>query len=277
MSTTNINSLFSDAADEGVLGQDSMSFLTAANLDQQINAALGINVASVTASEVVLVSMLIDDSVSMKSVEPAGRAARSNRPWIDGQPLVRDGHNGAIQSLRNSKQSAAVLVSCRYLSGTVLYPYVSLADAKAMDDRNYVATLGHTPLYAQSIVLLGQVIAKAQEFRGNGVPVRTITLILTDGGNNDAPHTPDGVAVLVKDMLAQENHIISGMGLGEEKFFRNIFTEMGLRDEWILTPGTDEHKMREAWGLWSQSAVRASQNAGSFSKTSQTGVAGGFS
>jgi len=47
---------------------------------------------------------------------------------------------------------------------------------------------------------------------------------------------------------------------------------MGIRDEWILTPGNSEAEIRKAFRVFSQSAVRASQGAGSFS---QSGL-GGF-
>jgi len=53
--------------------------------------------------------------------------------------------------------------------------------------------------------------------------------------------------------------------------FKQVFKEMGLRDEWILTPKTTPSEIRKAFQLFSQSAVRASQNAASFSKTALGG------
>jgi len=53
--------------------------------------------------------------------------------------------------------------------------------------------------------------------------------------------------------------------------FRNVFQEMGVRDEWILTPANTESEIRKAFQVFSRSAVRASQSAVSFSQTAMGG------
>ena len=50
-----------------------------------------------------------------------------------------------------------------------------------MHDKNYNPSLG-TPLYDQTVVLLGTVLAKSQEFAPQRRVRRTVTLIITDGG-----------------------------------------------------------------------------------------------
>ncbi len=53
--------------------------------------------------------------------------------------------------------------------------------------------------------------------------------------------------------------------------FHKVFKQMGIRDEWILTPGNNQTEIRRAFQVFSQSAVRASQGAASFSQSSLGG------
>ena len=116
------------------------------------------------------------------------------------------------------------------------------------------------------VVLLGTVLAKAQEFADNGVPVRTVTLIISDGGDEHS-HRASAATVrsLVTDMLRAETHIVAAMGIDDGSTdFRQVFRDMGIRDEWILTPGNSRKEIHQAFQLFSQSAVRASQSGNSF-------------
>jgi len=142
-----------------------------------------------------------------------------------------------------------------------------------LDQHNYDPGLS-TPLYDQTVVLLGTVLAKAQEFADNGVPVRTVTLIITDGADEHSRRaTAQTVATLVQDMRQAETHIVAAMGIDDGSTdFRRVFREMGIEDQWILTPGNDVSQIRRAFQLFSQSAVRASQSAAHFGQA----VLGGF-
>ncbi|OLP20157.1 hypothetical protein BST81_01610 [Leptolyngbya sp. 'hensonii'] len=252
--TPNLNSLFQTAQDDGTLSSASIQALNVLDIGAQIQAGLGIHVDDVAASEVVLVTMMPDDSGSIRF----GSNAQA----------VRGGHNAVLDALATSKQQDNILVHTRYLNGFVLYPYCPLAQAVRMDTQNYDPNQG-TPLYDQTIVLLGTVLAKAQEFADNGVPVRTVTLIITDGADaHSMKATAKDVATIVKDMLRAETHIVAGMGIDDGSTdFRQVFREMGIRDEWVLTPGNSEGEIRKAFQVFSQSAVRASQSAASFSQS----------
>jgi hypothetical protein len=140
-----------------------------------------------------------------------------------------------------------------------------------MSSKNYQATQG-TPLYDQSVVLLGSVIAKTQDFARNGVVARSVTLIITDGADQHSTRCgARDVAALVGDMKGSETHIVAAMGIDDGATpFREVFREMGIEDRWILTPGSDPGEVRRAFQLFSQSAVRASQAA----VFSQTAIAG---
>jgi len=258
----NINELLEEAQDEGMLSPESAQALMVHDIGAQIQAGLGVNVDDVQASEVVLVTMMVDDSGSIRF---AGNAQ-----------AIRDGHNLVLDSLSKSKQSDSILVHTQYLNGTILYPYCSLDQAVRMDDHNYNPNQG-TPLYDQSVVLMGTVLAKTKEFSDNGVPVRTVTMVLTDGSDQHSRRSmAKDVKCLVDDMMMAETHIVAALGVedGMGTDFSDIFREMGLRDEWILTPGSNESEIRRAFQVFSQSAVQASQGALNFSKTAIGGFGG---
>ncbi|AUX21566.1 hypothetical protein SOCEGT47_020520 [Sorangium cellulosum] len=254
-----IERLFEAARDEGALSPEAMQALHITDLGAQIQAGFGVHVDDVASSEVVLVTVMPDDSGSIKFAGNAG--------------AVRDGHNLVIDALADSGQRDSILAHNRYLNGSVLYPYCPIAQAVKMDAKNYNPALG-TPLYDQAVVLLGTVIAKAQEFAQSGVPARTVTLIITDGA--DAGSTwarARDVCALVRDMRRSEAHIVAAIGIDDGSTdFRAVFRDMGIEARWILTPKSDAADVRKAFALFSRSAVRASQGGASFSRT----AAGGF-
>jgi hypothetical protein len=270
--------LFQNAHAEGVLSSASLQVLSGIDLGQQIQAGLGVCVDDVAAAEVVLVTMMVDDSGSIRFASNA--------------QVVRDGHNQVLWALESSKQSPNILVHTGYLNGHVLFPYLPLAvvDDLArqktgkvsyvrnpgvldLDAHNYDPNLG-TPLYDQTVVLLGRVLAKYQELADAGVLARTVTLIITDGADEGSRQaTAKTVKPLVEDLLG-EKHIVAAMGIddGGRTDFRRVFTEMGIPAEWILTPGQSASEIRKAFQVFSQSAVRASQGAAMFQQV----AAGGF-
>jgi hypothetical protein len=256
--SSNIKQLFENAEAEGKLSPQSYQALTVVDLGAQIQAALGARLDDVASSEVVLVTMMPDDS---GSIFYAGNAK-----------VVREGHNHVIEALRRTKQKDSLLVHTRYLNGQVLFPYCGVEQALGLDAQNYHPS-GGTPLYDQTVVLLGTVVAKAQEFSEGGVAVRTVTLIISDGADLHSQHaTPPTVRALVQDMLKSEIHIIGAMGIDDGTTdFRRIYREMGIEDRWILTPGNSASEIRAAFQLFSQSAVRASQGIGSFGQTALGG------
>ncbi|XXF77837.1 hypothetical protein P2318_33020 [Myxococcaceae bacterium GXIMD 01537] len=253
-----VTGLFNAAHAEGVLSPASLQTLTVVDLGAQIQAGLGVHVDDVQASEVVLVTVMPDDS---GSIDGAGHAR-----------TVCDGHNLVLDALLASKQKDGVLFHTRYLNGHVLNPYRPLEDVVRMHSKNYDPSQG-TPLYDQTVVLLGTVLAKAQEFTRNGVTARTVTLLITDGADmHSQRHRARDVAALVEDLKRAENHIVAAMGISDgQTDFRAVFREMGIDDKWILTPGQSAQDIRAAFQVFSQSAVRVSQGAASFSRTALGG------
>jgi hypothetical protein len=243
-----VKKLLADAHDAGALSAQSLAALDVVDVGAQIQSGLGVTIDDVAASEVVLLSMMPDDSQSIAS---AGNTE-----------AVRDGHNFVLEALGRSKQSGEVLGHTRYLNGDVLFPYTALAHAVKMTPANYDPRHG-TPLFDQTVVLLGTVIAKAQQLAQAGIAVRTVTLIITDGGDYGSTRCKaSDVAAIVKDMLAQENHIVAAMGINDGTTdFRKVFKSMGIPDRWVLTPGNSASEIRRAFQVFSQSAVRAAAGA----------------
>ncbi|MDR2540519.1 MAG: hypothetical protein LBD11_01750 [Candidatus Peribacteria bacterium] len=261
MSKSNVNLLI-DAHDDGNLTRSSLDALTKIpDIGQAIQAGLGIPVDSVKSSEVILLNILTDDSGSIRF---AGNAQ-----------AVRDGHNLLIKALRESKQQDNIEVLNRYLNGTVLYPYTPLSLVPEMTTTNYDPN-GGTPLFDETVKLLATVIAKAQDFKNNGIQVRTITLILTDGEDcHSRTSSANDVKKIVEDMLRSEDHIIAAMGFDNTSCdFQTVFAEMGIPSQWILTANSTPSEIRKAFQVFSQSAVRASQSAALFSQTSLGGFGG---
>ena len=220
---------------------------------------MGIDADDFESSEVVLVTMLIDDSYSIKSER--------------NEDIVRNGHNMVIDSLQKTKQADSILAHTKYLNGTVLFPYQSIIQAEKMDNNNYSAD-GGTPLYDQTAIVMGTVLAKYQEFTDNGIACRTVTLIVTDGADMHSSkfNTAKKVEPLIRDLLRQENHIVAAMGIDDDYTdFKSVFSEMGIDDNWILTPDNTESEIRAAFNMFSQSATQASQSAVAFSQSAMGG------
>jgi hypothetical protein len=258
MSASSPSQLLEDAHAEGVLSPASLQALTVVDLGAQIQAGLGVGVDDVQASEVVLVTVMPDDSGSIRQ---AGHAR-----------TVCDGHNLVLDALLSSQQKDGVLFHTRYLNGHVLNPFRPLEDVVRMHAQNYDPDQG-TPLYDQALVLLGTVLAKAQQFTRGGVSARTVTLLITDGADCHSQRArARDVAALVSDLRRAEGHIVAGMGIDDGNTdFRRVFREMGIEDKWILTPGQSAQDIRKAFQVFSQSAVRVSQGAAAFSRTALGG------
>jgi hypothetical protein len=257
--TRNLKNLFDNSRDEGVLSTSSHAILTLPDLGARIQQGLGVSVDDIPASEAFLLTLLVDDSASISAAKNDG--------------LVIDGYNAVRTALSESKQNGGIVMHTRYLNGTVLSPYIPIAQAPVMTPANYKAN-GGTPLYDESVAILGTVLAKAQEFADAGVPSRSVTVIITDGADcGSHRHAAKHVKAIVEDMRRGESHIVAGVGLSDGSTdFRRVFREMGIEDRWILTPGSSKSEIRAAFHVISQTAVRSSQGRGQFA----TAAAGGF-
>jgi hypothetical protein len=256
-----MKAVLQQAVEDQGLSAATGKLLSAPDVGEQIQDAIGIEADSVESSEVTLVTFLVDDS---GSISAAGN-----------EQAVRDGHNLVIDALVGTKQKKGILMHTRYLNGTVLFPYQKIEDAVRMDKLNYAA-MGGTPLYDQAVVALGSVIAEAQQLTQNGIQVRSVTVIVTDGHDEHSKrNTAPDVKKVVRDM--GEDHIVAAIGIDDGSTdFRRVFGGMGIQDKWIIVVDPNDQKtqqseIRRAFQMVSQSAVRASQGAANFSKTAMGG------
>ena len=246
----------------GVLSEASMQAL------RKVDArkfSLGSPVNQYQADYVLLVGTLIDDSGSLNiAVEKDPKTERLvSRPASFDDPksnaeAVRIGHNAVIQALLESETPSAIWFHTRYLNGDQLNPWSPLAGLTRMNRHNYRPERG-TPLYDETVVMLGSAIAKLQEFRNNWVEVHTATLIVTDGDDTESRlQTPSSVKSVVTDMYKMGIHIIAAMGIDDGKTdFRKVFIEMGIKESLILTPGSTPEEIRKAFGLFGKMASQA--------------------
>jgi hypothetical protein len=209
-----------DAYADGELSEESSEALQSVpEITLKVASALG---TGSYRGDVLLVSVLVDDSSSIGYIPKRVQA-------------VIAGHNRMIEAAARRSAGTEVLFHTRYLIRGVLSPYRPVGSAVHLSSENYRADADHTPLYDQSVIILGSVMAKARELAKSGCQVRTFTLLLTDGEDNIGRSTATHVRVLITDMLEfATNHIVAGMGIGEESTFRRIFREMGVPDGWIL-------------------------------------------
>lgn len=263
MSTpNNLQSLFATAQEEGSLTQAAAAVINIPDMGEQIQAGLGVSVDDVQASEVTLVSMLLDDS---GSIEICGNTDN-----------MMNGHNLFLDTFNGSKQGQDTIVHARSLNNVIYYPFCTLQNAIRLNRGNYQADKG-TPLYDATAVMLGTVLAKTLEFEQACIPCRTITVIVTDGNDEHSKiyrRKPEALRPLIEERLKREMHVVAAMGIDDGSTnFRKIFGAMGIPDQWILTPKNSPGEIRKAFALVSQSALRVSQaGAGSFSQA----AAGGF-
>lgn len=275
-SQAGLQALFGGAAAAGVLSQDAFAAIDINDIGADIQDALGVSVDDITASEVTLVTLLVDDSSSINH--------RDRVTNVSNAELVREGHNLVLSSLAGSKQRDSILGMCRLLNRGTFYPYNQIAQAIQMDDKNYRPS-GGTPLFDETVTTLATVVAKAQDFADNGIACRTVTLIATDGADSGSRNSSAAdVNKIVQDLFRQECHIVAFMGIwdgqndaagnpipGTGTDFRAVAKSMGIPDEWILTPGNTPSEIRAAFAMFSQSAQRASQSAASFSQSAMGG------
>lgn len=256
--SANLNALFSQAAERGIISPGTLHTLSAVDLGARIKNALGISADQVEASEVFLVTLLLDDSGSIRE---AGQ-----------EDTVRQGHNRVVEVLRR-KGGDHILFHAATLNRAVVYPFRLGSEVPELDGSNYQAT-GGTPLYDQTIAVLGTVLAKEREFAvQEGVPCHTATLIMTDGEDLHSLRSVQEVARLVADMRARETHIIAALGVDNHRTdFRAVFGAMGIDPKFMLLPGSSDEEILRCFGEFSQSAVQASQGAGAFSRV----LGGGF-
>jgi uncharacterized protein YegL len=258
-SKTNVQSLISSATAAGTLSAATSSLLTG-NLGAVVIAgAAGKDAVDIVASDVTLVTLLVDAS---SSIHDSGL-----------EDAIREGQNVLIDALGDTREREAILMALWTFDTDVrvMHSYVGLDDVTRLDKKNY-AGLGSTRLYDTWFDALTANVAYAQQLRSSGTPCKSVVVVITDGEDCGSKRRASDCAKISKDLLKSEQFTLAFVGVGGGDF-RTIALDMGIPDGCIAVQAqATPSAIRQVFRMVSQSAIRASQgriapgpNAGFFS------------
>jgi len=215
-----------------------------------IEAAMKGSVSTKTPGRLLLVTLMPDDSYSIFSDESGGIFS-----WTDKAQSIVTGHNELLKGMMEGPERNRALLQTRYLNGQMLNPFSPLAFAQPMTTKNYFGDPSGTPLYAQTFITLGAVLAKTEELTANGATARSATLIMTDGQPTDNSVTLRAqLSRLIGEMKEVGDHVVAGMGIGPESLYRSTFIDMGLDPGFIYTANSRD-EILEAFRMFGKAAL----------------------
>ena len=259
MSSQNpVSSLIASALADGMLSQASAHLITG-NLGQVVIAgAAGRALEDIVATDVTLITVLIDASSSIgdRGLEQA----------------IREGQGHLVDAFAGSKEKDSVLMALWVFNNaaSVVHSYLPADDATRLDAKSYRAG-GSTSLYDTWCDALAANVAYAQKLRDGGTACRSIVVVLTDGEDVGSRRSAGDCHRLSRDVLASEQFTLAFVGVGKDVDFRAVAKAMGLPEACVLVErDATPSALRRAFALVSQSAIRASQGR------IQPGVNAGF-
>lgn len=252
-----LNALLASATSDGILSAGTSAMLSGHLGKVAIAGADGRAAEDIIATDVTLVTILIDASSSIGSSRL--------------EKAVRDGQNALVDALATAKEEDSVLLALWTFNQdmVVVHSFVPVADAVRLDTTNY-RPFGSTLLYDTYCEALGANVAYAQRLRDGGTPCRSIVVIVTDGEDVGSQRRAAECARLSQDLLASEQFILAFVGVGGSDF-EGIAQAMGIpKTNVLVQKDATPSGLRRAFHMVSQSALRASQGK------IVPGAAGGF-
>ncbi len=242
-----LDNLFTKATSSGMITPATKSMLSGHLGSVVIAGAAGTSLEDIVASDVTLVTILIDasSSIAFSRLEQA----------------VRDGQNALLDALANSKEADGILAALWTFDSKqkVVHSYVPVTDATRLDKKNYSGS-GCTVLYDAWCDALAANVAYAQQLRDGGTPCRSVVVIITDGEDTGSKRKTGDCARLSRDLLASEQFVLAFVGVGKEVDFRRVAADMGVPDGCVaVQQNTSPSALRAVFQMVSQSAIRASQ------------------
>jgi len=239
--------LFSSAAAGGTISPQSSTLLTGHLGNIVIAGAAGTDAENIMASDVTLITVLLDRSSSIghRRLEAA----------------IRDGHELLLDSLGESKEQDSILLALWLFNHDqeVVHSYVPVPDATRLDKKNYRSS-GTTRLYDTYCDALAANVAYAQQLRDAGTPCRSVVVVITDGEDTTSTRGASDCARLSRDLLASEQFVLAFVGVGDDVDFRQVALSMGVPDGCIeVQKSATPQALRRVFQMVSQSALRASQ------------------
>lgn len=247
MSSTKIESLLGKAQSLGTLGAQSSQLLSGHLGAVVIAGAAGKDAEDITASDVTLVTLLVDASSSIYE----GKL----------EDAVREGQHLLVDALSATRERDAILMAMWTFNDElrVLHSYVSLDDVVRLDAKNYRGA-GCTRLYDTWCDALAANVAYAQQLRDSGTPTKSVVVVVTDGQDVGSKRRAADCARLSKDLLASEMFTLAFVGVGSGFDFHAIARQMGVPDGNIAVAAqATPSAIRRVFRMVSQSAIRASQ------------------
>jgi len=241
MSSNDLQALFQASQQNGMSHQS--VDLMVQNLDGQAGlGCVGAQVDDLNTDDVTLLSVILDQSSSMSSV----------------QNDVIDAFNEMSRALSDSKAAESILMSAWTFDNDskLLFSYTPIDQVKDLTNNEYKPG-GATALYDATMDGFTGIVAYGQDLRNNGIRTRSIVVVISDGGDNVSSHTAASVKTVAQDLLRQEIYTLAFVGLGDETYFRQIATDMGFPE--ILTTSNTSSEIRRALNMISGSVIRTSQ------------------
>ncbi len=246
-SQNGIGGLFAGAVADGVLSPQSSSLITG-NLGKVVIAgAAGKALEDIVASDVTLITVLIDASSSI-----ADRGL---------EQAIRDGQNHLVDAFKGAKEKDSILMATWTFASDldVLHSYLPVEDAVRLDAKNYKGR-GATRLYDTWCDALAANVAYAQRLRDGGTPCRSVVVVMTDGEDVGSTRTTSHCTSISKDLLASEQFTLAFVGVGKDVDFQKVARAMGVPDGCVLVQkDATPRALRNVFQMVSQSAIRASQ------------------
>ncbi|MBI4814668.1 MAG: VWA domain-containing protein [Deltaproteobacteria bacterium] len=242
-----LRELFKKAEDAKIIGKETGGLLTGHLGHVVIAGAAGAALEDIMASEVTLVTVLVDrsSSIGARRLEDA----------------VRAGQSALLDAFVGSKERDSILVALWTFatSVSVVHSYVPAKDATRLDGKNYRSS-GSTVLYDVWCDALAANVAYAQRLRDGGTPSKSVVVVVTDGEDTGSKRTQADCARISKDLLASESFVLAFVGVGRDVNFRAVAKGMGVPDGCIAEEKTaTPSALRHVFQMVSKSAIRTSQ------------------
>lgn len=229
------------------MSQSNFTHLLSGNLGAVVIAgAAGKAAEDITASDVTLVTLLVDAS---SSIHDTGL-----------EDAMREGQNAMVDALGDTRERESILMALWTFNHEqrVVHSYVGLDDVTRLDARNY-AGLGSTRLYDTWCDALTANVAYSQQLRSSGTPCKSVVVVITDGADCGSKRRALDCARISKDLLASEQFTLAFVGVGSGDFHA-IAREMGVPDGCVAVQAkATPSAIRQVFRMVSQSAIRASQ------------------
>jgi len=239
-----IKNMFSSAGTNGGMSQQAAGIMINALDDTDLAGCGGTTVDELETEEVTAVSFILDKSGSMS-------------PF---QALVRAAYDMLIHALADSKQHGSMIVStrCFATTSTLLHGFKKVDEIGPIGG-DYVADGSSTALHDTMISAMTDIKAYSQNLKNQGMRVKSIIIVLSDGDDNEAPQKAKDVRIIAEDLLKSEQFylVYYGYATDPNTDLKKVAGKIGFPN--VLITGTTESEIRKNTGLVSKSIIRASQ------------------